>query len=87
MKFVKSILMGTGGVVLAGLILALLIPKAAHAIAATAVQVVNTSAAPAITADTTMQASQIVNLQCLDPNPRRAQSPSVATASQSARIS
>jgi hypothetical protein len=48
MKFAKSILMGIGAVELAGLILALLAPKAAHAIAATAVQVVNTTSNPAI---------------------------------------
>lgn len=46
MKFAKSILMGTGSLVLAGLILTLLVPKAAHAIAATAVQVMNTIASP-----------------------------------------
>jgi hypothetical protein len=69
MKFAKSILTGTGAVVLAGLILALLAPKAAHGIAATAVQVMNTSAAPAITADTSKLVSQIVNLQCPNPNP------------------
>ncbi|MGA3188679.1 MAG: hypothetical protein ABSF22_16360 [Bryobacteraceae bacterium] len=48
MKFAKSILTGTGAVVLAGLILALLAPKAAHAIAATAVQVENTVASPVV---------------------------------------
>jgi hypothetical protein len=46
MKFAKSILMGTGAVVLAGLILALLAPKAAHAIVAAAVLVTNTAANP-----------------------------------------
>jgi hypothetical protein len=46
MKIAKSLLMGIGTVVLAGLILALLAPRAAHAIAATAVQVVNTASAP-----------------------------------------
>jgi len=46
MKIAKSLLMGIGSVVLAGLILALLAPKATRAIAATAVQVVNTAAAP-----------------------------------------
>lgn len=46
MKFAKSILMGTGSLVLAGLLLTLLVPKAAHAIAATLVQVANTSANP-----------------------------------------
>jgi len=64
MKFAKSILIGTGSLVLAGLILALLAPKAAHAVAATAVQVMNTAAAPAITQDISRQASQIVNLEC-----------------------
>jgi hypothetical protein len=49
MKFLKSTLMGAGGVLLAGLTLTLLAPKAAHAIAATAVQVENTSANPAVT--------------------------------------
>lgn len=46
MKFAKSILTGTGAVVLAGLILTLLAPKAVHAVVATAVSVVNTSATP-----------------------------------------
>src|ERR1700679_1864656 len=64
MKFLKSLLMGTGGVILAGLVLALLAPKAIHAVVATAVQVVNTSASPAITADASRQAAQIVTIQC-----------------------
>jgi hypothetical protein len=51
MKFVKSFLMGTGAVVVAGLILTLLAPKAAHAIVATAVSVVNTTANPASVLD------------------------------------
>ena len=64
MKFLKSLLMGTGGVALAALVLALLAPRAAHAVVATAVQVVNTSANPAITEDTSRQASQIVTIVC-----------------------
>jgi hypothetical protein len=64
MKFLKSLLMGTGSVVLAGLVLALLAPKAVHAVVATAVQVVNTSASPAFTEDTSLQASQIVTIKC-----------------------
>jgi hypothetical protein len=48
LKFAKSILTGAGAVVLAGLILALLAPKAAHAIVATAVQVENTVASPVV---------------------------------------
>jgi hypothetical protein len=46
MKFVKSLLIGTGSVVLAGFVLTLLAPKAVHAVVATAVQVMNTSANP-----------------------------------------
>jgi hypothetical protein len=46
MKFAKSILTGTGAVVLAGLILVALVPKTAHAVAATAVQVVNSPSSP-----------------------------------------
>jgi hypothetical protein len=65
MKFLKSLLMGTGCVVLAGLVLALLAPRAVHAVVATAVQIVNTSASPAITEDTSRQASQIVTIQCV----------------------
>jgi len=48
MKFAKSILTGAGAVILAGLLLALLAPKAAHAIVATAVQVENTVASPVV---------------------------------------
>jgi hypothetical protein len=64
MKFLKSLLMGTGAVVLAGSVLALLLPKAVHAIAATAVQVVNTSSNPVITGEASLQASQIVTIDC-----------------------
>ncbi len=46
MKNVKSILIGTGSVALAGLILTLVVPRAAHAIVATAVLVENTTASP-----------------------------------------
>jgi hypothetical protein len=63
-KLLKSLLMGTGGVVLAGFMLALLAPKAVHAVVATAVQVVNTSANPAITEDNSRQAAQIVTIMC-----------------------
>jgi hypothetical protein len=46
MKFAKSILTGVGGLLLAGSILTLLAPKAAHALAAALVQVTNTAANP-----------------------------------------
>jgi hypothetical protein len=46
MKNVKSILVGTGSFVLAGLILNLFGPKVAHAVTAAAVIVMNTSANP-----------------------------------------
>ena len=52
MKFAKSFLTGTGALVLAGLVLSLLAPKAAHAIAATMVLVENTAASPVPNLDT-----------------------------------
>jgi hypothetical protein len=51
MKLVKSLLIGTGSVVLAGFILTLLAPKALHAVVATLVLVANTSSNPAIVSD------------------------------------
>ena len=62
MKFAKSILAGTGAVVLAGLILTMLVPKAAHAVAATAVQVMNPTSNPAVTQSITTQASQLIDI-------------------------
>jgi hypothetical protein len=59
----KSVL-SFGAVAVAGGALTLAVPRAAHAIAATLVQVVNTTANPAITQDTSRQASQIVTLVC-----------------------
>src|SRR5579863_7513348 len=55
MKFAKSLLIGTGSVVLAGFALTLMAPKAMHAVVATLVQVANTTANPA---------SQILTLNC-----------------------
>jgi hypothetical protein len=72
MKFtqvLKSLLIGTGGVVGGAAILAVVLtlaaPRAAHALAATLVQVVNTTANPAVTQDTSRAASQIVHLTTL----------------------
>lgn len=59
----KSIL-SFGAVAVASGALTLAVPRAAHAIAATLVQIVNTTANPAITQDTSKQASQIVTLVC-----------------------
>jgi hypothetical protein len=53
MKYTKSILMGTGGFLLAGLTLTLLAPKAAHAVVATLVQVANTSSSPVFVSSVT----------------------------------
>ena len=50
MKFAKNALMGAGCVLLAGLTLTLFAPKAAHALAATLVDVTNTTANPVPTA-------------------------------------
>ncbi|HUA19215.1 MAG TPA: hypothetical protein VMU80_28305 [Bryobacteraceae bacterium] len=51
MKFLKSTLIGTSSFVLAGLILFMFAPKAAHALVATLVLVANTTANPAITSN------------------------------------
>lgn len=48
MKHLQRFLMGTGGMALAALVLTLAVPKAAHAIVAALVQVVNTNANPVI---------------------------------------
>jgi hypothetical protein len=50
MKNFKSILIGASSFVLAGVILTMVAPKAAHALAATLVQVTNTTANPVPTA-------------------------------------
>ena len=63
MKFAKFILTGAGAIVLAGLILTLLAPKAAHAIAATAIQVMNTSTSP-VPVDEDNSARHAFTLQC-----------------------
>jgi hypothetical protein len=51
MRFAKRLLMGVGAVALAAVLLSVAAPKATHAIVATAVQVVNTTANPAVTED------------------------------------
>jgi hypothetical protein len=62
-RITKSVL-SFGAVAVAGGVLTLAVPRAAHAVAAALVQVVNTTANPAITQDTSKQASQIVTLVC-----------------------
>ena len=57
---------GAAAVGIAALMLA--VPRAAHAVAAALVEVVNTTANPAITQDTSKQASQIVTLVCYPAN-------------------
>jgi hypothetical protein len=64
MKFVKPALM-VGGVLLVGLTLPWIAPKAVHAAVATLVQVTNTTENPAVTQDISRQASQIVHLTTL----------------------
>jgi len=64
MKYAKRILMVAGALALAGLLAVAIAPKAAHAVVASMVQVVNTAASPAITQDTSKQAAQIVSLLC-----------------------
>ncbi len=51
MKFVQRMLVGFGGLVLAALLATMAVPKVAHAVVATLVQVSNTTANPAITSN------------------------------------
>lgn len=64
MKNVKSILVGTGSFVLAGLILTLVAPRAAHAVVATAVQVMNTRATPVPNQDVDQPARHAFTQSC-----------------------
>ena len=59
MNFAKRMLMVVGGVAVAGLLGAILTPKAAHGIVATLVQVANTSANPVPVTPTQLPAVQI----------------------------
>jgi hypothetical protein len=58
-----------GTVIVIAVIAALVTPKTAHAVVATMVDVVNTSANPAATLDNTKAASQILELICPDTAP------------------
>lgn len=51
MKFVQRMLLGFGGLALAALLVTMAVPKVAHAVVATLVQVSNTTANPAITSN------------------------------------
>jgi hypothetical protein len=62
MKLVQRLLMGSGALALTILALMLAAPRAAHAIAATLVQVVNTATNPAVSQDVSKLASQNVSL-------------------------
>jgi hypothetical protein len=65
MNFVKPALM-IGGVLLVGLTLPWVAPKAVHAAVDTLVEVTNTDNKPAITEDVSREASQIVHLTTLN---------------------
>jgi hypothetical protein len=69
MRIAKGMLMGLGAMALAVALLTLVVPKAAHAVVATLVQVSNTTANPAITQDVSKLASQNVQLVCNGPWP------------------
>jgi len=56
--------MGTGAVVLAGLVLTLVAPRAAHAIAATAVLVENTRSSPVPNQDVDIAARHVYTMAC-----------------------
>ena len=67
MNLLRKALIPLGGVAVASLLLTIVAPRAAHALVATLVQVVNTASAPAITQNVPTLASQIVTLGCSIP--------------------
>jgi len=64
MNLLRKFFVPVGGFAIMAILLTLAAPRAAHAVVAALVEVVNTTANPAITQDTSKQASQIVNLYC-----------------------
>jgi len=62
MKLWQRILKGSGAFALTAILLPLAAPRAAHAIAATLVQVVNTATNPAVSQDVSKLASQNISL-------------------------
>jgi hypothetical protein len=64
MLFLKRGLMAAGALALAAMLLNIVAPKAAHAIVATAVQVMNTSAAPVPNRDVDEAGRNAYTLQC-----------------------
>jgi hypothetical protein len=66
MRLLKQAVAVLGSVVVITVIVALVTPKTAHAVIATAVQVVNSVANPAGTEDVSRAASQIVELACVN---------------------
>jgi hypothetical protein len=64
MRFAKNILMAAGALVLALMLLSVMAPKAVHAVAATMVQVVNTTSQPIPSQDISRLPSKNVQLNC-----------------------
>jgi hypothetical protein len=64
MLFLKRGLMAAGALALAAMLLNFVAPRAAHALVATAVQVMNTSDAPVMTRDVDRAGSKALVLQC-----------------------
>ena len=64
MLFLKRGLTAIGALALAAILLNLVAPKAAHALVATAVQVMNTSATPVMTRDVDAAARNVLYLHC-----------------------
>jgi hypothetical protein len=64
MRILKRLLMGFGSILAAALLLAVTVPKSAHAIAAALVQVTNTTANPVPVLDVRASAAQNVELAC-----------------------
>jgi len=64
MRFAKNVLMAVGAVALAAMLLAVMAPKAVHAVAATMVQVVNTTSSPVPSEDIYRLPARNIQLVC-----------------------
>jgi hypothetical protein len=64
MRFAKNVLMAVGAVVLAAMLLSVMAPKAVHAVAATMVQMVNTTSEPVPSEDIYRLPARNVQLVC-----------------------
>jgi len=64
MNLLPKPVLAVGGLVLAGALVTVTIPKTVHAVAAALVQVTNTASNPVVTQSTSQQATQLIQMSC-----------------------